>query len=83
MELTFGTGARFSVYLPNARLDEQRIPLRGGEVILMVDARERSVHKVEQRGSHQHPEVGVGGVGWRIRGLDAWAAGMRAWTLSF
>ena len=83
MELTFVTGDRFSVHLPRAHLDEQRIPLRRGEVILMVDARERSVHKVEQRGSHQHPEVGVGGVGWRIGGLDAWAAGMRAWTLSF
>ena len=71
MVLTFVTGDRVSLHLPHAHLDEQPFPLRRGEVILMVNAPEHSAHEVEQRVSHQHPEVGVGGVGWHIHGLNA------------
>lgn len=71
MLLTFVTGARFAVHLPHAHLDEQAIPLRHGEVILMVDVPETKVHEVERLVSRRHPEVGVGGVGWHIHGLNA------------
>ena len=65
------TGARFAAHLPHAHLDEQAIPLRHGEVILMVDVPETKVHEVERLVSRRHPEVGVGGVGWHIHGLNA------------
>jgi len=71
MILTFVTGERFAARLPHAHLDEQRIPLRHGEVIVMVDVPADRVHEVEAMVSRRHPEVGVGGVGWHIHGLNA------------
>jgi hypothetical protein len=52
-------------------VDEQRIPLRHGEVVVMVDVPADRVHEVEGMVSRQHPEAGVGGVGWHIHGLNA------------
>ena len=71
MVLTFVTGERFAVRLPHAHLDEQSVPLHHGEVVLMVDVPASRVHEVEQVVSRRHPEVGVGGVGWHIHGLNA------------
>ena len=71
MVLTFVTGERFAVRVPHAHLDEQSVPLHHGEVVLMVDVPASRVHDVEQVVSRRHPEVGVGGVGWHIHGLNA------------
>ena len=71
MGLTFVTGERFAVRLPHAHLDEQSVPLHHGEVVLMVDLPEGRVHDVEEVVSRRHPEVGLGGVGWHIRGVNA------------
>ena len=71
MVLTFVTGERFAVRVPHAHLDEQGVPLHHGEVVLMVDVPASKVHDVEQAVSRRHPEVGVGGVGWHIHGLNA------------
>ena len=71
MVLTFVTGERFAVCVPHAHLDEQSVPLHHGEVVLMVDVPSSKVHDVEQAVSRRHPEVGVGGVGWHIHGLNA------------
>ena len=71
MVLTFITGERFAVRLPHAHLDEQSVPLHHGEVVLMVDVPESRVQDVAQVVSRRHPEVGVGGVGWHIHGLNA------------
>ena len=40
-------------------------------LLLMVDVPASRVHDVEQVVSRRHPEVGVGGVGWHIHGLNA------------
>jgi hypothetical protein len=71
MVLTFVIGERFAIRVPHAHLGEQSVPLHHGEVVLMVDVPASKVHNVEQAVSRRHPEVGVGGVGWHIRGLNA------------
>ncbi len=71
MAATFLAGERFAVRVPHAHLDEQRVPLRHGEVVVMVDVPADRVHEVEAMVSRRHPEVGVGGVGWHIHGLNA------------
>jgi hypothetical protein len=71
MVLTFVTGERFAVRVPHAHLDEQSVPLHHREVVLMVDVPASKVHDVAQAVSRRHPEVGVGGVGWHIHGLNA------------
>jgi hypothetical protein len=71
MAVTFVTGERFAAALPHAHLDELRVPLRHGEVVVMVDVSPDRVRGVEQLLSRLHPEVGVGGVGWHIHGLHA------------
>lgn len=71
MVATFLAGERFAVRVPHAHLDEQRVPLRHGEVVVMVDVPADRVHEVEAMVSRQHPEAGVGGVGWHIHGLNA------------
>jgi hypothetical protein len=70
MAATFLTGERFAVRVPHAHLDEQRVPLRHGEVLVMVDVPADRVHEVESLVSRQHPEASVGGVGWHIHGLN-------------
>ena len=69
--LTFVSGERFAVRLPHAHLGELHVPLRHGEVVVMVDVPASRVREVEQLVSRRHPEVGVGGVGWHIHGLEA------------
>jgi hypothetical protein len=71
MAASFLTGERFAVRVPHAHLDEQRVPLQHGEVVVMVDVPADRVHEVEAMVSRRHPEVGVGGVGWHIHGLNA------------
>lgn len=70
MAATFLAGERFAVEVPHAHLDEQRVPLRHGEVVVMVDVPAGRVHEVEALVSRRHPEVGVGGVGWHVHGLN-------------
>lgn len=70
MTLTFLTGERFAVRIPHSHLDEQRVPLRHGEVVVMVDVPVSRVHDVETLVSQRHPEAGVGGVGWHIHGFS-------------
>jgi len=70
MAATFLAGERFAVRVPHAHLDEQRVPLRHGEVVVMVDVAADRVHEVEAMVSRRHPEVGVGGVGWHVHGLN-------------
>lgn len=59
-------GDRFAVRLPHAHLSELRVPLRHGEVVLLVDVPRDRVHEIEQSVSRHHPEAGLGGVGWTI-----------------
>jgi hypothetical protein len=71
MAVTFVTGERFAAALPHTHLDELRVPLGHGEVVVMVDVAADRVRDVEQLLSRLHPEVGVGGVGWHIHGVHA------------
>jgi hypothetical protein len=71
MAATFVTGERFAASLPHTHLDELRVPLGHGEVVVMVDVSADRVRDVEQLLSRLHPEVGVGGVGWHIHGVHA------------
>ena len=70
MLLTFVTGERFAVRVPHAHLAEQRVPLRHGEVVVMVDVPASRVHEIEQLIERLHPEVGIGGVGWHLHGAS-------------
>jgi hypothetical protein len=70
MLLTFVTGERFAVRVPHAHLAEQRVPLRHGEVVVMVDVPASRVREIEQLIERLHPEVGIGGVGWHLHGAS-------------
>jgi hypothetical protein len=69
MLVTFVAGERFAVRLPHAHLEDLRIPLEHGEVVLLVDVPFRRVREIEHLIAERHPEVGVGGVGWTIDAL--------------
>jgi hypothetical protein len=63
MLATYAAGRRFAVGLPHAHLDELRVPLEHGEVVLLVDLPLARVREVERLIADRHPEAGVGGVG--------------------
>jgi hypothetical protein len=60
----FLAGARFAMFIPHVHLSELRVPLMHGEVVLMVDVPRDRVKEIIALVSRDHPEVGVGGVGW-------------------
>jgi hypothetical protein len=67
--VTFLLGNRFAVVTPHVHLDEMRVPLLHGEVVLMVDLPRARVEEIEQLISRHHPEAGVGGVGWTLASM--------------
>lgn len=69
MLASFAVGNWFSVRLPHAHMDDLRIPLKLGRVVLMIDVPRTQVREIEQLLSRNHPEADLGGVGWTIRAL--------------
>ena len=69
MLASFAAGNWFSVRLPHDHMDDVRIPLKLGRVLLMIDIPRTQVREIEQMASHHHPEADLGGVGWTIRTL--------------
>jgi len=59
-------GERFAVKVPHVHLNEMRVPLNHGEVVLLVDVPREQVRDIEKRVTTHHPEAGLGGVGWTI-----------------
>ena len=54
---------------PHAHPVNVRVPLRHGEIVLMVDVAFSRVHEFEHLISRRHPEAGVAGVGWALGDL--------------
>ena len=69
MLASFAAGNWFSVRLPHAHMDDMRIPLKLGRVLLMIDVPQTRVREIEQMASRHHPEADLDGVGWTIRML--------------
>lgn len=61
-------GYRFASHLPHTHVEDCRVPLRHGEILLLVDIPRWRIPQVERKLRQSHPEVEIGGVGW---GLDA------------
>jgi hypothetical protein len=70
MVLLFLAGDRFAVRIPHGRLADLRVPLKHGEIVLMVDIRKDRLREIEQLVSRHHPEAGIGSVGWTFRTLE-------------
>jgi hypothetical protein len=69
MGLTLVLGYRFaSRVVPQVHLDDCAVPLRHGEILLLVDVPHWRINEVERGIRGKHPEVDLGGVGW---GYDA------------
>ena len=61
-------GYRFASHLPHTHVEDCSVPLRHGEILLLVDVPRWRIPQVERKLRQSHPEVEIGGVGW---GLDA------------
>ncbi len=61
-------GYLFARQVPQTHVEDCRIPLRHGEILLLVDVPRWRITAVERRLKESHPEVEIGGVGW---GWDA------------
>lgn len=59
-------GAWFATRLPHTHLDEVKVPLEHGEVVLMVDVPPKQVSQVTRLVEGRHPEAGLAGVGWSL-----------------
>ena len=69
MVLTFFVGQRFAVSVPHGHLSDLSVPLKHGEIVLMVDVPKSRLREIEQLVSRHHPEAGFGGVGWTFHPL--------------
>lgn len=69
MLVSFAVGNWFSVRLPHAHMEDVRIPLKLGRVVLMIDVPRTRVREIEQLVTRHHPEADLGGVGWTITAL--------------
>jgi hypothetical protein len=65
---TVAFGYRFARHIPHTHVEDCLIPLRHGEILLLVDVPRWRIPQVERDLRKRHPEVEIGGVGW---GLDA------------
>lgn len=61
-------GYRFASHLPHTHVEDCLVPLRHGEILLLVDVPRWRIPQVERSLRQSHPEVEIGGVGW---GVDA------------
>ncbi|MEW8626840.1 MAG: hypothetical protein AB2551_13875 [Candidatus Thiodiazotropha sp.] len=68
MALSVALGYYFSGQVHQAHIDDFDVPLKHGEILLLVDVPRWRVSQVERTIRQQHPEVELGGVGW---GIDA------------
>ncbi|MET0067314.1 MAG: hypothetical protein ABW076_13285 [Candidatus Thiodiazotropha sp.] len=69
MVLTLTLGYRFATrVVPQVHLEDCSVPLRHGEILLLVDVPRWRLNGIERNIRSRHPEVELGGVGW---GYDA------------
>jgi hypothetical protein len=61
-------GYRLAQQVPQTHVEDCQIPLRHGEILLLVDVPRWRIMEVERSLRISHPEVEIGGVGW---GWDA------------
>ena len=69
MTLSFLLGYRFASHVPHLHVEDCRVPLRHGEILLLVDVPRWRVSEIEAAIRHHLPQVDIGGVSWT---LDAW-----------
>ena len=68
MAATVFLGYRFASQVPQTHIEDCEVPLRHGEILLLVDVPRWRIPEVERAIRQLHPEVELGGVGW---GYDA------------
>jgi hypothetical protein len=59
-------GTLFTIRIPNAHLSEFDAALKHGEVLLIVDAKKKQIHDIDNIVHRRHPEAVAGGVGWTV-----------------
>ncbi|MET0089011.1 MAG: hypothetical protein ABW068_03150 [Candidatus Thiodiazotropha sp.] len=69
MITSLALGYRFaSRVVPQVHPEDFNVPLRHGEILLLVDVPRWRINAIERHIRNKHPEVDLGGVGW---GYDA------------
>jgi hypothetical protein len=54
------------IRVPHCHLNQMKVPLQHGEVVLLIDLPKNRVHEITQLVERHHPEAGLGGVGWTL-----------------
>jgi hypothetical protein len=66
MIASFMASSYYASHVPHTHLDECRVALNNGEVLLLVDVPHWRVHQIEKFLADNHPELVIGGVGWSL-----------------
>ncbi len=69
MTLSFLLGYRFASHVPHFHVEDCRVPLKHGEILLLVDVPRWRVAEIETAVRRSFPQVDIGGVSWT---LAAW-----------
>lgn len=66
MAASFIIAYLFASKIPHAHLNQMRVPIAIGEVVLLVDLPFKRVREITQLVSRRHPEASLDGIGWTI-----------------
>jgi hypothetical protein len=69
MAVSFLLGDRFASHVPHLHVEDCRVPLKHGEILLLVDVPRWRVNEVETAVRLRFPEVDISGVSWTLDAL--------------